>query len=530
MTTDRLIAGRYRLEEAVGAGAMGVVWRAQDTRLRREVAVKQLVLAPGLTAAQAVEARMRALREGRIAARLHHPHAVTVFDVADDDGQPWLVMEYVDAMSLAVLLRERGALAPLAAARIGSQVAAALAAAHAAGIVHRDVKPANILVTGSGTAKITDFGISRAVGDITVTSSGFLAGTPAYLAPEIARGENPQQSSDVFALGATLYAAVEGTPPFGEGDNPLALLHTVARGQVPPPQRAGVLEPVLMSLLAENPAQRPDMAGAEAALGAVADIPGPAATATAVSDGGVRGDLPRTRVDLGGLPRTRVDPAAADADPAVRPEPVGSPPASQPSPGAKLPALQGNAPTKVVAYGPRGKVAPRSRSGRPVLLAGVVAAVILVGVFAAVFSEGGGHRAGMAARATASAVATARPPAPASAANAAPAPSTTTVTSTQPPGLSAFITSYYALLPGDTATAWSQLAPVYQDRTGGYGAYVSYWATVASINVTGVTETGPDTAAATLVYTLKNGRVSQETRWFRVDFTSGRMVITESGV
>jgi eukaryotic-like serine/threonine-protein kinase len=232
MTADRLISGRYRLGDPIGTGAMGVVWRADDVRLRRTVAVKQLLLNPGLTRVQAMEAKLRAMREGRIAARLHHPNAVTVFDVAEEDGQPWLVMEFVDAPSLAALMRDSGPLEPRRVARIGAQVADALAAAHDAGIVHRDVKPANVLVTGNGTAKITDFGISRAVGDVTVTSTGFLAGTPAYLAPEIARGEDSSPSSDVFALGSTLYAAVEGAPPFGEGENPLATLHAVARADV----------------------------------------------------------------------------------------------------------------------------------------------------------------------------------------------------------------------------------------------------------------------------------------------------------
>lgn len=271
MSSDRLIAGRYRLTDPIGTGAMGVVWRATDVRLRRTVAVKQLLLGPGLTRSAAIEAKMRAMREGRIAARLHHPNAVTVFDVAEEDGQPWLVMEYVNAVSLAALMREKGRLEPAEVARIGAKVAAALAAAHKAGIVHRDVKPANILVADDGTVKITDFGISRATGDVTVTSTGFLAGTPAYLSPEVARGENPEPASDVFALGSTLYAAVEGAPPFGEGDNPLAVLHSVARAQVPVAAHAAALWPVLIDLLAAEADDRPTMEQAAERLQAVAD-------------------------------------------------------------------------------------------------------------------------------------------------------------------------------------------------------------------------------------------------------------------
>ncbi|MBV9843812.1 MAG: serine/threonine protein kinase [Kutzneria sp.] len=267
---NRLIAGRYRLERRIGSGAMGVVWQARDERLHRIVAVKQLLLQPGLEPAEAEEARQRAMREGRIAARLHHPNAVSVFDVAEEDGQPWLVMEYLPSHSLASVVEERGPLSPWEAARVGNQVATALAAAHDAGIVHRDVKPGNILLGDNGTVKITDFGISRAAGDVTVTKTGMLAGTPAYLAPEVAKGREPEAPSDVFSLGATLYATVEGEPPFGLHENSLALLHSVAAGQIRPPQRSGALTDVLMRLLHADPAQRPTMPQAAEALAAVA--------------------------------------------------------------------------------------------------------------------------------------------------------------------------------------------------------------------------------------------------------------------
>ncbi|MFD4443021.1 protein kinase [Nocardia sp. NPDC058519] len=281
MTSDRLIAGRYRLTDPIGTGAMGVVWRATDVRLRRTVAVKQVLLAPGLTGSQALEGKLRAMREGRIAARLHHPNAITVFDVAEEDGQPWLVMEYMNAPSLAVKLAGGVTLPPIAVAGIGAQAAAALSAAHDAGIMHRDVKPANLLVGDDGTVKLTDFGISHATGDVTVTATGFLAGTPAYLAPEIARGDNPKPAADVFALGSTLYAASEGAPPFGEGDNPLAVLHAVARGVVPEPKNAGPLAPVLMWLLTASADDRPTMAQARTALEDVAAGRVPALPASA---------------------------------------------------------------------------------------------------------------------------------------------------------------------------------------------------------------------------------------------------------
>ncbi|HEX5400973.1 MAG TPA: protein kinase [Pseudonocardiaceae bacterium] len=263
---DSLIAGRYRLIERLGGGAMGEVWRAHDERLDRTVAVKQLL--PGAAAKQSGE---RAMREARNAARLQHPHAVAVHDVVEHDGQPCLVLEYVPARGLASVLAEHGTLPPVEVARIGEQVASALAAAHEAGIVHRDVKPDNVLLGDDGAARITDFGISRAVGDGSVTGPGIVVGTPAYLAPEVAAGAGADFASDVFSLGATLYAAVEGDPPFGYGENTILLLKAVADGQVPEPTLAGPLGPVLLWLLRRDPAERPTMAAAADALRAVAD-------------------------------------------------------------------------------------------------------------------------------------------------------------------------------------------------------------------------------------------------------------------
>src|SRR3954471_18185309 len=266
----RLVAGRYRLGSRIGTGAMGIVWQGHDQRLHRIVAVKQLLLQPGLPAADADEAKRRAMREGRIAARLQHPHAIAVYDVAEDDGQPWLVMEYLPSKSLSTVLSERGTLSPRDVASIGEQVASALTAAHNAGIVHRDIKPGNILLGDEGVVKITDFGISRATGDVTVTATGMLAGTPAYLAPEVAKGYDPGSPSDVFSLGSTLYAAIEGAPPFGLSENTIALLHQVASGKVNPPKQAGPLTALLMRLLRPEPEDRPTMAEAREALAAVA--------------------------------------------------------------------------------------------------------------------------------------------------------------------------------------------------------------------------------------------------------------------
>ncbi|MFJ7210324.1 serine/threonine-protein kinase [Amycolatopsis sp. NPDC098790] len=267
----RLVAGRYRIVGRIGTGAMGAVWQAHDEVLGRTVAIKQLLLQPHLDEHDAEDARQRTMREGRIAARLHHPNAISVFDVVtDDSGQPCLIMEYLNSTSLAAVLQERRTLPPTEVARIGAQVAAALREAHAVGIVHRDIKPGNILLAPNGTVKITDFGISRAKDDVTVTKTGMIAGTPAYLAPEVAIGGDPGPESDVFSLGSTLYAACEGQPPFGLSENTLSLLHAVAAGQIIPPRQSGPLASVLAVLLHPDVQHRPTAEECEELLAAVA--------------------------------------------------------------------------------------------------------------------------------------------------------------------------------------------------------------------------------------------------------------------
>lgn len=253
------LADRYTLLERLGSGAMGVVWRARDELLHREVAIKQLLL-PDLKPSQVEEACERAMREGRIAARLQHPNAIGVFDVVIEDGKPCLVMEYLPSRSLSEVLKERGTLPVEETARIGAQVVAALAAAHEVGIVHRDIKPGNVLIGHNGSVKITDFGISRAAGDVAVTKTGMLSGTLAYLAPELARGADPDPAADMFSFGATLYAMTEGQPPFGRSENEFGLLYKISTGQVTPPSSSGPLTPLLTRLLAIEPADRPSAA------------------------------------------------------------------------------------------------------------------------------------------------------------------------------------------------------------------------------------------------------------------------------
>ncbi|WP_083254976.1 serine/threonine-protein kinase [Amycolatopsis orientalis] len=269
MEEIRRLADRFDLIEPVGGGSMGTVWRARDDNLERTVAVKELLLPHGQGEQKADEAKNRALREARIAARLVHPHAITVFGVIDEQDRPWIIMEYLPSTSLADKLRE-GPMEVDDVIRLAIQLCSALAAAHRAGIVHRDIKPGNVLLGEDGTVKITDFGISRAMGDVQLTATGEISGTPAFLAPEVARGEDATFASDVFSLGATLYTALEGGTPYGTAENPIALLYRASSGEIPPPVKSGILTPLLTRLLDVRPDSRPTMTETERELRALA--------------------------------------------------------------------------------------------------------------------------------------------------------------------------------------------------------------------------------------------------------------------
>ncbi|WP_245898973.1 protein kinase domain-containing protein [Nonomuraea indica] len=252
--TGRLIGRRYRLMSPVGRGGMGMVWHAHDVLLDRAVAVKELILPFGLDHAGKQVAHRRMLREARSAARLAHPGIVTVHDVVEEDGRPWIVMELVRAWSLEQAVRQSGPLPVLQVAEIGIRVLDALRHAHAAGILHRDVKPGNVLLT-SDRVVLTDFGIAAIEGDVTITQTGLLMGSPAYVPPERLSGQPITQAADLWSFGATLYAAVEGRPPY-EGPDAIAVLGAVLTQEPARPGRAGALLPVIEGLLRKNPAER----------------------------------------------------------------------------------------------------------------------------------------------------------------------------------------------------------------------------------------------------------------------------------
>ena len=260
--TGRVIAGRYRLQALIGRGAMGVVWRARDQLLDRDVAIKEVQIADTLTEAERATAFQRTLREAKTAARLNHPAVVTVYDVAEDGGRPWIVMQLVDAQSLDQVLGDSGPLSPRRAAEMARQLLSALSVAHAAGVMHRDVKPSNVLIGSDDRAVLTDFGIATFADDPKLTQTGMVMGSPGFTAPERIRGEDASPASDLWSLGATVYAAVEGHGPFEQRGGAITTMSAIINEDAPEAPTAGALGPVIAALLRREPTDRPDASAA----------------------------------------------------------------------------------------------------------------------------------------------------------------------------------------------------------------------------------------------------------------------------
>ena len=260
-----LIGGRYTLRAAVGHGGMGTVWRAADTLLRRDVAIKEVILPPGLAPTDRDSMYERTMREARAAAALQHPAVVQVYDVVHENGRPWIVMELLEARSLADMVIEDGPVNPRVVAKIGIALLGALEVAHAHGVLHRDVKPANVLICTDGRCVLTDFGVARMPTDVQLTTPGMVLGSPHFISPERAMGSDFGPPSDLFSLGVTLYTAIEGRPPFDKGD-PIETMHAVVEDPPTPPVRSGSLTPVLMGLLEKDPARRFDVQTARTML------------------------------------------------------------------------------------------------------------------------------------------------------------------------------------------------------------------------------------------------------------------------
>ncbi|MFD0294705.1 serine/threonine-protein kinase [Streptomyces sp. NPDC127118] len=347
----RLLAGRYRLGEVLGRGGMGTVWRAVDETLGRTVAVKELRFPSAIDEDEKRRLITRTLREAKAIARIRNNGAVTVYDVVDEDDRPWIVMELIEGKSLAEAVREDGVLTPRRAAEVGLAILDVLRSAHREGILHRDVKPSNVLIAEDGRVVLTDFGIAQVEGDPSVTSTGMLVGAPSYISPERARGHKPGPPADLWSLGGLLYASTEGSPPYDKG-SAIATLTAVMTEPLDPPKNAGPLEEVIYGLLAKDPEQRLDDAGARALLNDVIHAPEepdpvvvPPADATQIMALPGKVDEPRAKATpkpaeqgegtrdrlRGALRSVRNAKAAPAAAAATTPPPPSAPPSATPS-------------------------------------------------------------------------------------------------------------------------------------------------------------------------------------------------------
>jgi eukaryotic-like serine/threonine-protein kinase len=471
------LTDRYVRRRLLGRGAMGEVWLADDQLLHRPVAVKQMRAAGDGQDRTNLD---RIVREARLAARLSHPNAVGVFDLVIENGMPSVVMEYVAGQTLADHIQKRGRLDIESARSIIGQVAAALAAAHAVGIVHRDVKPSNILITDEGVAKLADFGVARQAGDAALTQTGLVIGTPAYLAPEVAQGAPPSPASDVWSLGATLFAAVEGEPPFpATSSDPLTVLVRIVSERPPPARHGGALQPLIARMLDQEADWRPS--AAEAA------------------------DLLRGRRGADSGRAQGMYPAATIVDAPTQ--------ASRPAP----------APTTPLDVTP-------TRRRRPWRWAAVAAGVaILASVAALLLTQQGTTKhaqssnppltpASSSSRGTPSTPASSSPRSTPSTPARSPSHGRTT-TSTKPaaanpmtaPAMRQAVQNYYALIPGNLPAAFEHLGPGL--RAQGFDAYRAWWSQFSSVSVTPL---AADPAAATVTIRLSavragNGGVATDT-------------------
>ena len=446
-----MIAGRYSLDREIGRGGMGAVWVGRDELLGREVALKKIGMSPGADRPDLA----RAEREAKLAARVNHPHVVAVYDLVDEADEQWLVMELVEGLNLSALVRRDGPMPPNRAAALLGQAAEALAEAHAAGIIHRDVKPSNILVTETGQVKLTDFGIARAEADASLTQTGLVTGSPAYLAPEVASGHTATDAADVWSLGATLYHALEGQPPYQVADNVMGTMFRIVNEDPPRPDHPGWLAPLMVATMAKNPADRWTMRD-------------------------VQRFLQNGPPHQGGEP-TRV---AAAPIPAVEQTAVltSSPPAPQPTAAPR--------PTRP-AY------TQRRRRGPLAAVLGVVALVVVAVIVTALVVGGQDETPPSGADDNTSQSPDDTP------SESEPTESPSDDASERALAMTDFAQTYLQTVVEDPSAAWEMLTPDFQKASGGFGKYKKFWDSVDGANVTDI---GADPQSGTVQYSVSYSR------------------------
>jgi serine/threonine protein kinase len=483
-----VIAGRYTLGTEIGRGGMGAVWRGRDEVLQRTVALKKIGVAPGGITPDA----RRAEREAKLAAKLNHANVVAVFDLvaetADGQSQQWLVMEYVEGTDLSELIRQRGRLSPDDAAPILAQVAGALAAAHGAGIVHRDVKPSNILVAPNGQVKLSDFGIARTSSDPSLTQTGLVTGSPAYLSPEVASGQPATPASDVWSWGATLFHALEGRPPYQFGDNLLGALYRIVHEEPPSCEAAGWLAPALEATMTRDPGQRWPMATVQQFLEG-----GPQTRPVVASMGGLA-DIGLVGVEVAEPRRSR---SYDDDESATRVLPLT--PTTAPPPAAPAREREsGNEP----------------RRPWPIILGAALALVIAVVVAFAIGMRGGGADD-----------ATEPPSSPgtdAASSSSAPADQPTEA------GMVGFIENYIATASSDPAAAFAMLTPAFQEQSRGIAGYEEFWGGVRTAKLLDVSA-DPETLEVSYTYRYNKppGGPTEDDVVLKLTYENGKYLIDQ---
>lgn len=507
--SPRTITGRYVVERAVGQGGMGTVWLCHDEVLNRSVAVKEVGSMPGTSKSDLA----RALREARNSAALNHRNVVSIYDAVEDGDKNWLVMEYVPSRNLSEIVAEEGPLSPERVVWIGAQAADGLAAAHERGTMHRDVKPGNILVTEDDHVKISDFGIARTHGDTQLTQSGIVTGTPAYFAPELAKGEEPTTAADVWALGATLYATVEGRLPYPDQNNAIALLAQIAAGPPPPPKLAAFLADPIERMMDPDPSTRWNMTDVAHTLHRLHDqhptrSPGPGTISLTSSYADVEtDDEPALEAASENSPTTTADePPAEAAEAADSPDTEATPP-PEAEPARAAPAL-------ARPDLPPARDKESAGAGRRVAVGAVVVLLIALATIGAILlnDRDPDPDPSAAEKPTSSA------PSDPEQSDEQEAPATDdpaaggTDRAAEP---TTFVEDYYSNLPRDTRTAWDMLSPSMQDEVGGYGAYSGFWRTISDVRTGRTTLVSERVVDVEVIYTSDRG-TERETRRLRL--------------